>query len=260
MIDQPGKRTEMWQGFFSHPQYSLFAGAIVGPERTRTEVSQIIDILDLAPGARIFDLGCGNGRIAIPLAQAGYSVTGLDASESLLAIAQQSAATGGVDLSLLRAEMKAFTAPAQFDAAINVGTAFGYVDSLEDDLAALRNVFELLTPGGVFLLETENRDHRVRTGRRIWFELAGMLVWCDRGYDATTGRWQERIEWIVDGQREHVEYSLRLYTVAELVTMLNDVGFAVLEAWGELSKVKYELDSPRAVILARKPASVTLTT
>jgi SAM-dependent methyltransferase len=244
---------DTWKDFFSHPDYTRFAGAIVGPERTRSEVRNIIDLLGLGPGGRILDLGCGNGRLAIPLAQAGYEVTGLDACQPLIEIARQSAGWHNAKLSLINADMKEFRADRQFDAVINIGTAFGYVASTADHKAALRNVFEALAPGGTFLLETENRDHRVTTDRRIWFEMAGTLVWCDRGYDAVTGRWHERIDWLSDGKREHTEYSVRLYTLAELVSMVSDAGFTVKSTYGELSGIDYQLDSPRTVVLAQKP-------
>jgi 2-polyprenyl-3-methyl-5-hydroxy-6-metoxy-1,4-benzoquinol methylase len=244
---------DSWKSFFAHPEYTRFAGSVVPPERTRAEVEQIIDLLGLHPGARILDLGCGNGRIAIPLAEAGYSVTGLDACESLAAIARKSAADRGTQLSVIHAEMQDFSLEGQFDAVINIGTAFGYVARSEDDRAALRNVYQSLVPGGKFLLETENRDHRVRTGQRVWFELAGTMVWCDRRYDPMSARWHERIEWLADGKREGVEYSLRLYTLAELAAMLDDAGFAVTGAWGGLSQPEYDLDSPRTVVMARRP-------
>lgn len=38
---------------------------------------------------QVFDLGCGNGSVAAALAQRGYSVTGVDASEAAVAMAKQ---------------------------------------------------------------------------------------------------------------------------------------------------------------------------
>jgi 2-polyprenyl-3-methyl-5-hydroxy-6-metoxy-1,4-benzoquinol methylase len=244
---------EGWKVFFAHSQYTQFASAVVPPEQTQAEVTQLIRLLGLRPGARVLDLGCGNGRIAVPLAAAGHAVTGLDACGPLLDVARDRAAASGVELPLIHAEMKDFSGIGQFDAVINLGTAFGYVERSEDDRAALQCAFRSLAPGGMFLLETENRDHKVRIGRQVWFEMAGGIVWCQRDYNPISGRWRERIEWMSNGTRDAVEYSLRLYTVAEFADMLADAGFVATQAWGGLSGKPYDLDTPRLAITARRP-------
>jgi SAM-dependent methyltransferase len=253
MITKAVRDTDSWKTFFAHQEYMRFANAIVSPDRTRAEAAHIMRLLDLQPGARILDLGCGNGRLAIPLARAGYSVTGLDACEELLSIARNSAVEVGGELSFIHAEMKDFASSARYDAVINIGTAFGYVPCAKDDQAALRNACRSLAPGGAFLIETENRDHRVRTSRRTWFRLADTTVWSDRDYDPLTGRWHERIEWLVGGVVHRTEYSVRLYSLTELAAMLSDAGFEVAGAWGDLAGASYDLDSPRMVVMARRP-------
>ncbi|HEY6116503.1 MAG TPA: class I SAM-dependent methyltransferase [Candidatus Dormibacteraeota bacterium] len=40
---------------------------------------------DIPAGAKVMDFGCGDGRVAIPLAAMGYEVTGVDASSNMLA-------------------------------------------------------------------------------------------------------------------------------------------------------------------------------
>lgn len=49
----------------------------------------VLDLLDCAPGAKVIDLGCGNGALTEQLAQRGYQVTGLDASPEMLAVAKR---------------------------------------------------------------------------------------------------------------------------------------------------------------------------
>lgn len=59
-------------------------------------VDQFIELLDLEPGDSVFDMGCGNGAIAIPLAQAGYRVTARDFSQGMLSQLDQEAREAGV--------------------------------------------------------------------------------------------------------------------------------------------------------------------
>src|ERR1035437_504166 len=63
--------------------------------RTRTEWDEIIlrDLAELLPRAsRILDVGCGYGRLAVPLAVAGHQVKGLDLSPTMIEAAQENAA------------------------------------------------------------------------------------------------------------------------------------------------------------------------
>jgi cyclopropane fatty-acyl-phospholipid synthase-like methyltransferase len=64
---------------------------VLPAERTAAEVNGVVGLLGLAPGARLLDLCCGHGRHAVPLAQLGYRVTGLDLSRTLLARAAAAA-------------------------------------------------------------------------------------------------------------------------------------------------------------------------
>lgn len=69
--------------------------------RTRTEWDEIIlrDLAELVPRAsRILDVGCGYGRLAVPLAVAGHQVKGLDLSPTMIMAAQENAAAAGVSI------------------------------------------------------------------------------------------------------------------------------------------------------------------
>ena len=61
-----------------------------------------------APGA-VLELGCGTGRVAIPLAQDGHDVVGLDRSEAMLARAERHARREGVTLRLVEGDMRSFS-------------------------------------------------------------------------------------------------------------------------------------------------------
>ena len=56
----------------------------ISPEDTLAEVDFLVEALDLDAPARLLDLPCGNGRHALPLAEEGFQVTGLDRSEAFL--------------------------------------------------------------------------------------------------------------------------------------------------------------------------------
>src|SRR5690349_22069810 len=74
----------------------FFSGLIVEVQRrlplpTDAEVAFLKQVLDPKPGERILDVPCGTGRLSIPLAEAGFDVTGVDISLESLADARRAA-------------------------------------------------------------------------------------------------------------------------------------------------------------------------
>ncbi|TBR21670.1 class I SAM-dependent methyltransferase, partial [bacterium] len=125
-------------------------------ERTRFELPFLKRVLGLKPGTRLLDICCGVGRHSLPLARAGMDVTGLDVSPVYLAEARRRAKKAGLSVRLVRGDMRRANFAAEFDAAMNLWTSFGYFSTAAEDLAALRAARAALKPGGLFLLETIN--------------------------------------------------------------------------------------------------------
>jgi len=239
-----------WRAFFAHPEYPRLVSAILTEERTRDELAALTRAADLGPGVTVLDLGCGQGRLSVPLAALGCRVTGLDASPQLLGRAAAAAAAAQVRVDFVRADMKDLSDAGRYDVVLNIGTAFGYAPGAEhaQTLAAVRRA---LRPGGTLVLDTENRERLVRANGRMSFDRMGTTVHCERSYDFHTGRWRESLRWEHDGLEQKAEYTLRLYTVAELVEALGRAGFDRIEAWGDLAGSPYGPESPRTVLRAQ---------
>ncbi len=251
MTTSTPRNTAPWTDFFAHPEYPRLVGGILTEERTRAELSAIRAAAGLAAGTAVLDLGCGQGRLSVPLAAAGCRVTALDGSAELLARAREAADRAGVAVDLVHADMCDLADVTRYDVVLNIGTAFGYAADSEHD-RTLAGVHRALRSGGVLLLDTENRERLVQAVPEISFERLGTVVHCVRSYDPVTGRWQETLRWRHDGRAECATYSIRLYTVPELVAALRRAGFAQVEAWGGLDGTPYRLDSPRTVLRARR--------
>ncbi len=86
---------------------------------TAAEVDAIVDLLELERDHRILDCCCGYGRHAIPLAERGYRVTGIDLSSTMLQKAARDARAKGLCLDLVQADARALPFDAEFD--VNTG-------------------------------------------------------------------------------------------------------------------------------------------
>jgi SAM-dependent methyltransferase len=110
-----------------------------------------------ARGGRVLEIGCGNGRITLPLARAGLAVTGLDLSRPMLADlraalkAEPPEVEGRVHL--VRGDMRSARVPGRFHTLICPFNAFLHLYQREDVERFLARVREHLAPRGRFLFD-----------------------------------------------------------------------------------------------------------
>lgn len=243
---------ETWKDFFGM-EYLLFSESILTPERTAFEVNQLERLLCLPKGSKILDLGCGQGRISTPLALLGYRVTGLDGSQAMIEAAKQRTRAAGVEVRLIHSDMQNFDSVDEYDAVINIGTAFGYVQNEAEDIDIMNRIYKALKPGGLFVQETENRDFRIsRHIGKTWVVINNNTVWSDRLFDSVTGRWRETLSWIHDGTLQSKVLDLRLYSTTELIRMTREAKLQVLNVYGGFDFSELQLHSPRLVIVSKK--------
>ena len=246
---------DWWQTFFDD-QYLRLYSATLPAERSQREAKAVLAMLGLAPGSKVLDLCCGQGRHAIRMAQAGLQVTGLDLSPTLLAVARQEAEATGVELALVEGDMREIPFRGKFDAIVNLFTAFGYFDDEAENQKVLEAVARALKPGGRFLIDVINRDYLAKVFLpRDWERLGEILVWHERSFDPIAGRSTEIMHWEKDGVRHTRSNTVRVYTATELTRMLAAAGLRLVKAYGGLDGSELVFGSRRLTLLAEKPAT-----
>jgi D-alanine-D-alanine ligase len=247
-------RRAWYEESFGDDYVSLYAG-LISEERTRAEVSALIDLMQLLPGCSALDVGCGYGRHALHLARRGFEVTGLDLSGTLLREAAVRARAEGLSPHFVQADMRRIPMRGVYDAAISMYTSFGYFDDDEQDVLTLKSVWSALQSDGIFVLETINFGNYVRV-----FEPYAIVRYDDgriaieeRTLDLVAGRVNALVT-VIDplANRVEHEYSIRLYTVTELTSMIRSAGFQVEGVFGGLERVPITMESRRLVVLARR--------
>lgn len=104
------------------------------------------------PGS-VLDVGCGTGGHALLLASRGYQVTGVDASESMLALARRKAASAGARVQFHCASVESLALSERFDAVISLFNVINYLATPEALLAGLAGLRRHISPGGLFLFD-----------------------------------------------------------------------------------------------------------
>ncbi|HKR00512.1 MAG TPA: class I SAM-dependent methyltransferase [Pyrinomonadaceae bacterium] len=194
-------------------------------------------------GAGILDAGCGTGRYALELARLGYTLTGLDLSAQLLALAQQRTADAGLHVALVRGDILALPFTRQFDAVL----CRGVLNDLLDD-GSRQKVFAsfagALRPGGVLILDVREWHATVgKKSRQSVFEKAvetplGVLTFRSETHlDYRTRQLHvtERHALKTESGETVVPYDLlmRCWTREELDNQFAAAGFVAVDYFGD---------------------------
>jgi len=217
------------------------------------QVEQVLVLLGVMPGASVLDLCCGPGRHAFELARRGLHVTGVDRTAAYLDYARKQAEAEGVAIEFVLEDMRSFCRPEAFDGAINLYTSFGYFDSPEDDRQVVLNVFRSLRDGGRFVIEMMGKEVLAGIFReRDWREQSGVILLEERRVSDNWKRMENRWTLIDGDSRKEFTVSHRLYSAAELTSLVLDCGFASVDVYGDLSGAPYDHTAERLVVVAHK--------
>ncbi len=106
---------------------------------------------------RVLDIGCGTGSHALPLAERGHTVVGVDRSPDMLTRARQKASTAGLQTVVFHdGDSRELDLGRSFDAVLMMFTVLGYHTEDADVTAALATVRRHLVPGGLFVFDVWN--------------------------------------------------------------------------------------------------------
>ncbi|NGM82868.1 class I SAM-dependent methyltransferase [Paenibacillus sp. 7124] len=118
----------------------------------------------------VAELGCGTGSLTIPLAKAGYQMTGIDLSSDMLAVAQQKLEELPQGLAFLREgsvrwirqDMREWELPEPVDSVISFCDSLNYVLDENGIASVFKRTYEGLKPGGSFLFDVHHPSTLIR--------------------------------------------------------------------------------------------------
>jgi 2-polyprenyl-3-methyl-5-hydroxy-6-metoxy-1,4-benzoquinol methylase len=155
------------------PSWLAWLVEVDNPFFKNYNAGEIVERLDLQPGMKILDAGCGPGRVSIPLAKAAggkLQVVALDMQPRMLQRAKEKARAAGLEnITFIEAAIEsANLGSGEYDRAILV-TVLG---EIPDRQAALREIHRTLKPGGILSITEIMFDPHYQ-GRKTILELAG---------------------------------------------------------------------------------------
>ena len=243
---------DWWNGFFDGLAVEFWKAALP-PEATQADLDFVWKHLGLSPGARVLDVPCGAGRLSVPLAARGATMTGIDISPAFIDAARQAASAAGVSARFSVGDMRELPRGA-FDAVFCFGNSFGYLDDAGNE-AFLESAAAALVPGGRFALDFGQTAESVypRLEPRQEAEMAGFRFVEETRLDPVTSRIENVFEFWKDGRSERKLASQRVYLVGDIVRMLARAGLETREIFGSTEEAPFALSAHRLLVVADKP-------
>ena len=230
----------------------------------RQDVAFYVEEAKATRGA-VLEVGCGTGRILLPIARAGAAITGIDASMHMLErcrakLAAEPAAVRA-RVTLAQHDMRDFELAEKFGLIIAPFRVIQHLTTVDDQLRFLDTVARHLAPGGRLVFDVFNPrfdilvaangveredtpEQRLPDGRTL-----------RRTYRIVRVRWIDQVSeaelvYYVDGTRYVQAFEMRWYLAAELRNLLARAGFRVREFYGDFARGPLVDGCPEFVVSA----------
>lgn len=203
------------------------------------------------------DLACGTGSVAILLAQKGLRVTAVDMSAEMLAEAAQKAMELENPPFFVNQRLEQLRLPCGVDLAVCALDSLDYITNPEDCAEAIRRVYRVLNPGGIFIFDVNTPEKLRAMDGQIFLDEDDdvFCVWrgefdeetniCSYGMDLfqrNGGVWHRSFE-------EHREYA---YSQTQLTGFLKEAGFTHIEVYADRKFEAPKQGEQRIYFKARK--------
>jgi SAM-dependent methyltransferase len=215
----------------------------------------------------VLELGCGTGRILLPIARAGSTIVGLDSSNQMLArcrakLAAEPAAVQG-RVTLQQRDIHDFDLGATYELIIAPFRVVQHLTAVDDQLRFLAAVTRHLGPNGRLIFDVFNPhfdrlvsadgveredtpEQRLPDGRTF-----------RRGWRVARVRWIDQVSeseliYYVAGQRYVQAFEMRWYLAAELQHLLARAGFVVRAMYGDFARGPLVDGAPEQIVVAER--------
>ena len=209
--------------------------------------------------AAIVDLGCGTGSISIELAKRGNSVTGLDTSEEMLALAYRKAEEAKVKLLLLSQNMTCFDSGTHTDAALCCFDGINYLADTGEVYSCFCSAYENLRGGGLFIFDisTPYKYENILANNSFVYEYEDLFTVWESFYNKKSGVCDFDLTFFVKHKNGLWERSdeyqcQRKYSERTIISLLKKAGFELLETASDIDFSPVTATSEREFFICKK--------
>ena len=211
-------------------------------------------LADLARGGAALELGIGTGRIALPLAQIGVRVHGIDLSEAM--VTRLRAKRGAEQVGVTVGDFATTTVEGRFSVAYLVANTIMNLTTQDEQVACFQNAAAHLDPNGCFVIEVlVPRLQRLPPGETFQPFAVGPTHLGFDEYDVVSQGMVSHHYWIDEGKVEVVSPPFRYVWPSELDLMARIAGMTLRERWSGWQREPFTAESTKHVSVWENSAS-----
>jgi SAM-dependent methyltransferase len=216
-------------------------------------VAVVADVLaGLAGGGRALELGIGTGRIALPLADRGVPVHGIDLSRAM--VARLRAKPGGDAIGVSIGDFATTRVDGTFRVAYLVFNTINNLTTQAAQVDCFRNAAAHLEPGGCFVIEVGVPElRRLPPGQNVVPWHVSPTRWAFDIYDTATQAMSSNYITITGDRSEYRSIPFRYVWPAELDLMAQLAGMRLRDRWEGWSRQPFTSESRQHVSVWEKP-------
>jgi len=239
------------ENYFDEPiaaRYDEANADMFSPER----VGPAVDLLaELAGEGRALELAIGTGRIAVPLADRGVAVHGIELSEAMAARLREKPGAEGIGVTI--GDFTSTRVNGTFAVAYLVYNTIGNVTTQAGQTETFRNAAAHLEPGGTFVIEVGVPAlQRLPPGETVRpFDLSPDHVGFDEYEVASQGLRSHHYS-LVDGAWRYTSTPFRYVWPSELDLMAELAGMRLRDRWADWSREPFTAESRKHVSVWEK--------
>jgi SAM-dependent methyltransferase len=224
-----------------------------GEEFDPAVIETIVDFLVERAGAgRALELGIGTGRIALPLAQRGVPVHGIDVSRAM--VARLRAKPGGDDIGVTIGDFATTKVDGSFSLAYLIFNTIMNLPTQAAQVACFRNVAAHLERGGCFVIEVGIPSlQRLPPGETYRAYHVGETRWDIDEFDVAAQGLISHHFALVDGRLERHSIPFRYVWPSELDLMAQLAGMSLRERWAEWKREPFTSASRKHISVWETP-------
>ena len=220
---------------------------------THEDMQLVLPLLKLPDGGRVLDAPCGDGRLTVALAAAGYQAVGVDVAVEELERGRTAAEAATVPATFMEGDLRTLPVVKPVDAVLSWGNSFGYL-APGDTVRALGGMRWALRPGGRLVLESHTVAESLLVAGvrpRTEHEFGGVRMTARNHYRVAESRLET--DYVFEDQAGSIERARgahHVHTAGELVRLLHAAGFAEVALLAGDAATPYELGAPRLIAVA----------
>lgn len=247
MVELSGEVGQEWfEVWFDTPEYHLLYQHR-DIDEAASFISHLMQSLNPNKNIRVLDLACGRGRHTVQLAGYGFDVHGLDYAPSNIAYAQQHHSRDNISYWLH--DMRDPFPCKDLDLILNLFTSFGYFEQSEEHECVLRNVYNALSPGGVFVLDYFNTARVLNDMVQEEERVIGEFI-----FNISRQKVGRRIQKNItvtypNTQKKHFEEWVEAFSRDDLTNLIENAGFTIEGLYGDYQLKPFDaLTSTRLIL------------